>query len=77
MAVSIGAIVNDGLSFESTWAVMKLGAPVVFGIWLAWQSLRGLGISGFWNKLFALIGVIGGSWLVIKYWSALYAFLSQ
>lgn len=77
IAIGIGAVANDGLSLESTWSVIKLGTPVAFGIWLAWHSLRGLGLPGLWNKLFALTGLIGGSWLVREYWPAFRTFLGQ
>ncbi|MBC7261140.1 MAG: hypothetical protein H5T63_03920 [Chloroflexi bacterium] len=77
IAIGIGAVVNDGLSLESTWSVIKLGTPVAFGIWLAWHSLRGLGMPGLWNKLFAMAGIIGGIWLLRNYWPAFRMFLGQ
>jgi len=77
IAIGIGAVVNDGLSLESTWSVIKLGIPVAFGIWLAWHSFRGLGLPGLWNKIFAMAGIVGGIWLVRNYWPAFRIFLGQ
>ncbi len=77
IAIGIGAIINDGLSLESTWSVIKLGTPVAFGIWLAWHSLRGLGLLGLWNKLFAMAGIVGGIWLARNCWPAFRTFLGQ
>lgn len=77
IAIGIGAVVNDGLSLESTWSVIKLGTPVAFGVWLTWHSLRGLGLPGLWNKLFALAGIGGGIWLARNYWPAFRVFLGQ
>jgi len=77
IAIGIGAVVNDGLSLQSTWSVIRLGIPVAFGIWLAWHSLRGLGLPNVRNKLFALAGIVGGVWLVRENWPAFRAFLDQ
>lgn len=75
IAVSVGAIVNDVLSFKSSWSAIRFCTPVAFGVWLAWQSLRALGLPRWWNKLFALAGIIGGSWIVRESWPAFRAFL--
>lgn len=77
LAVSIGAVINDGLSFESTWAVTRLGTPVFFGAYLGWHSLRALRLSGKWNKVLALAGLAGGIWIVQISWPAFRAFLAQ
>lgn len=77
IAIGIGAVVTDGLSLESTWSAIKLGTPVVAGIWLAWHSLRGLGSPGLWNKMFAVAGIVGGIWLIRESWPAFRAFLGQ
>ncbi|HKP52009.1 MAG TPA: hypothetical protein VJ183_05085 [Chloroflexia bacterium] len=69
--IAIGAVANDGLDLESSWSAIRLSAPVGFGIWLAWQSLRGmLRFSGFRNRLLALAGVIIGIWLLTANWPA-------
>ena len=77
IAIGIGAVVTDGLSLESTWSAIRLGTPVIVGIWIAWHSLRGLWLPGLWNKMFAVAGIIGGSWLTIENWPAFRAFLGQ
>ncbi len=76
IGIGAGAIVNDGLSIESTWSAIRLGAPVAFGAWVTWHSLHGLGLPR-WNKLFATIGIAGGIWLVRETWPAFRAFLGQ
>jgi len=69
--IALGAIANDGLDLESSWSAIRLSAPVGFGIWLAWQSLRGmLRFSGLRNRLLALAGVIVGIWLLTANWPA-------
>jgi hypothetical protein len=44
-ALCIGMVFSNGL-FSESWSAIKLSAPVVFGIWLAWQSIRALRLSG-------------------------------
>jgi len=77
IAVSIGAVINDGLSLESSWSALRFGAPVVVGGWLAWQSLRAFGLPNAWNKLLALAGIVAGIWLVRESWPAFRTFLGQ
>jgi len=77
LAIGIGAVISDGLSLASTWTAIRLGTPVVFGIWLALQSLRALWVPSVWNKLLSLAGLIGGSWIVRVCWPAFRVFLSQ
>ena len=75
LAVSVGAIANDGLSIGASWSAVRLGTPVAFGIWLTWQSLRALGLPGKWNKLLGLAAIVGGIWLVRQNWLAFQEFL--
>jgi len=74
IAVGVGAIVNDGLSIRATWLAIKTGAPAVLGFLLAWNGLRGLALTGRGNKLWSLIGVVAGIWLVREVWPMLRAF---
>jgi hypothetical protein len=76
IAIGIGAMVNDGFSFASTWSAIRLGGPVLIGAWFAVHSLRGLGMSG-WNKVAALGGIALGVILVRSYWPAFRLFLGQ
>lgn len=76
LSISIGAIVNDGLSFVSATAALKSTFPVMIALWLTWQSLRAFfSIKKFWNKLFALLGIVAGLWLTNQNWSIFKAFI--
>lgn len=69
--IALEAIASDGLYIESSWAAIRLGAPVGFGMWLAWQSLRGVSrFSGLRNRLLALAGMLLGIWLLSASWPA-------
>jgi len=78
IAIGIVAVINNGLSLEITWSFVKLAAPVLFGVWVTWHSLRGLvGLTGLWNKLFATAGLIGGIWVIQEYWPAFRTFFDH
>ncbi len=75
--IGIVAVFNDGIATKAILSVIKLGVPLVFGLWLAWHSLHGLALPGLKNKLFAFVGIVSGFWLVQEYWIAFYKILGQ
>ena len=66
LSTFVGAIFADGLSWRIFWLSFATVAPIVFGIWLAWQSLPGLKMNGAWNVFFALTGIVFG--ILISFW---------
>jgi hypothetical protein len=77
LVISIGAIANDGLSLESTIGAFKYVLPIAFAIWFAWESLRALFlVIGMWNKVFALIGIGCGVWMLHENWPAFRLFMT-
>lgn len=77
LAIGIGAAANAALSWDSTWAAIRFFSPVVFGIWLIWESLRALALSGARNKWLAFAFLVVGGWLVWATWPPLATFLSR
>jgi len=76
LAVSIGAIANDGLALDSTLTVLKLGSPLILGGWLAWESFRAFfSMNGIWNRIMALGGIALGVWLIRANWPMFIAFV--
>jgi hypothetical protein len=74
IAVSVGAIANDGLSLEASWQTTRFAALIVLGLWLSWYSLLAIKIAGRWNKLLSLGGIALGIWVIRL---TLRAFLGQ
>ena len=77
ISIGIGGIINDGLAFSSTWAVIKVVFPFLIGVWLTRHSLKALGIAGKFNKLLAVAGIYGGILLIKEYWSIIQLLLGR
>ncbi len=77
-AVGIGAVVNDGLYWDSSMTAVRLIVPSVLGLWLAAQSTRALMmLLGRRSKLAAFFGMAIGVALVLANLSDMLTFFGN
>lgn len=66
----IEGIIFETILWKQTLNVFIDVAPFILGVWITWINLQALYlVKGKWNKLFSLINLLLGLWLVKQYWS--------